>query len=308
MGGKWIMKAVLQKGMSVLPDPQRANYFFQNRVTRSTVLSQTFLEQRVEWAGLHLDALDRFGSRSEGFDAVELGSGWYPIVPLCYFLAGAGTVSLVDLEDLSRPELVTQAVDGVIAAHERGGLGALGTIEVARVDELRRARERIATDGHVAALESVGLLIRPTDARTLELDAPPALISSNTVFEHIHPEVLEAILVRFGHICGPGTVMSHLVDLCDHYAYIDPSVSVYHFLKYSDRVWRLIDNDIQPMNRLRASEYRDMYRRAGVPITEEELGSDGPLALVGEPLDARFRSMDPADVAVKVSTLITVFD
>ena len=29
--------------------------------------------------------------------------------------------------------------------------------------------------------------------------------------------------------------MSHLIDLCDHYAYIDSDVSIYHFLRYSDR-------------------------------------------------------------------------
>lgn len=124
--------------------------------------------------------------------------------------------------------------------------------------------------------------------------------------EHIPADVLERILVRFRELSATGTVMSHLIDLCDHYAYID-SVSVYHFLKYSDRAWRWIDNDIQPMNRLRASEYRALYERAGIPITEEHLRGDDPLALVGEPLDQRFKTMDPADVATTTSILVTKF-
>ncbi len=51
-----------------------------------------------------------------------------------------------------------------------------------------------------------------------------------------------------------------------------------------------------------------MYERAGVPITEEHLVGDEPYALIGEPLDERFKRMDPADVAGKVSTLLTRFD
>lgn len=307
MGGKWVVKAVLQKGMSFLPDPQRANHFFQEHVTHGTTLTPEFLRMRIDWAAGHLDALRRLGDPSPGFHAVELGSGWFPIVPLCYFLAGAGSVDLVDLEDLSRPELVSQAVAGLVDAHREGLLEPLGPIDDARVAELAAVGSRIGTDGHVAALRSLGLVVRPTDASTMDVERPPALISSNTVLEHIPAVVLEAILVRFREISEPGTVMSHLIDLCDHYAYVDDSVSVYHFLKFSDRQWRWIDNDVQPMNRLRASEYREIYARARVPITEEHLLGDDPLALVGEPLDARFKAMDPADVATKVSTIITRF-
>jgi len=115
--------------------------------------------------------------------------------------------------------------------------------------------------------------------------------------------VLEGILVCSREIAGPGTVMSHLVDLCDHDAYVDDSVSVYHFLKYSDRVWRWIDNDVQPMNRLRASEYRALHERSAAPITEEHAAGDDPLQLVGEPLAPKYKAMDPTDVATTTLTL-----
>jgi hypothetical protein len=128
------------------------------------------------------------------------------------------------------------------------------------------------------------------------------------VFEHIDPTVLEGILMRFGQIAGPNTIMSHLIDHGDHYAYIDDTIGVHHFLRYSDRMWRLIDNDLQPMNRLRASEYVEMYQRCGIPIVEEDHRGCDPLALVGEPLAPRFKAMDPADVACTSSLLVTRFD
>lgn len=308
MGAKWIAKAVVQKAISVLPNAQRVNHLFQDRVTRSTTLSEEFLHKRIGWAGEHVAALRRHADPAPGWTGLELGTGWYPIVPLCLFLAGADRVWMVDLEDLGRPELTRQALDGVLAAHAEGRVDdALGPVDPDRVARLRAAVADLDRLGRVEALGLLGLRVRAGDARTLGADVAPHLICSNTVLEHIPADVLEGILATFRSISGPGTVMSHLVDLCDHYAYVDDSVSVYHFLRYSDRAWRVIDNTIQPMNRLRASEYRDLYRRAGVPVTEEALEGCDPLALVGEPLAPRFRQMDPADVACKVSRLVTVF-
>lgn len=307
MRGTWIAKAVIQKGISVLPDPQRVNYVFQHRVTRSTTLTSASVHQRVGWAAMHLDAFDRNGGRREGAVAVELGPGWYPIVPLCLYLAGADSVHMVDLEDLGRPELAVQAVDAMVRAYDQGELDALGPLDAARVDRLRELRHDVLPLGHVAALARIGLLVTPMDARELQLSPAPDLICSNTVLEHIPPDVLEPILARFGELAGPGTVMSHLVDHGDHYAYVDDSIDVYHFLRYSDRAWRWIDNDVQPMNRLRASEYVELYERAGVPVTEEHRRGDDPLALVGIPLAERFRAMDPADVACVASHLVSRF-
>ncbi len=308
MRGRWIAKAVAQKAISFLPDPQRANHFFQDRVTRGTTLTPAMLEQSVGWAVLHLSAFDRCGGRRHGATAVELGPGWYPVVPLCLFLAGFDRVDMVDLEDLGRSELAVQAIDGLLAAADDGGLAELGELQPGRLERLGRARSTVVHRGHVAGLEELGLLVRPMDARQLELPAPPDLICSNTVLEHIRPEVLEGILARFGELAAPGTVMSHLVDHADHYAYVDDTIDVHHFLRYSDRVWRLIDNDVQPMNRLRASEYLELYRRAGVPVDEEHRRGDDPLRLVGIPLADRFRNMDPADVACVASHLVTRFD
>lgn len=310
MKGKWAAKAVIQKAISFLPNSQGVNYLFQHYVTGSTTLADEFLNKRIEWAGMHLSALREFGDANGSFVAVELGSGWYPIVPLCYFLAGADSVWMVDLEDLTRPELTAQAIEGLIAAHDAGtgALAPLGDgIDEARVDRLRGALKLVRDGQQSSGLETLGIRAKPVDARLLELPDPPNLISSNTVFEHIPAEILEGVLRRFAEISTSGTVMSHLVDHCDHYAYIDDQVSVYHFLRYSDRQWKWIDNSVQPMNRLRASEYVAMYERAGIPLTREFHRGCDPLELVGEPLAQRFKSMDPADVACKASHLVTRF-
>ena len=84
----------------------------------------------------------------------------------------------------------------------------------------------------------------------------------NTVLEHIDPAILVGVLGSFARMAGPGTVMSHLVDMCDHYLYVDRSLTPYHFLRYTERQWRWIDNSIQPMNRLRVQQYDALYHEA----------------------------------------------
>lgn len=310
MATRWIAKAVVQKGISFLPGAQRVNYVFQDRITKGTRLNDTYVGQQFDWIALHVDALRRHGGTLRGARVVELGSGWFPFVPVAMMMGGADEVAMVDLEDLGRPELLLRTIDAVIAAAGDGRLGAAtGEVVEGRLDRLVDARSRLAAGAdRLEVLHSLGLHVRPGDARRLELDEPPDLICSNTVLEHIPPPVLEGILARFRDLAVPGTVMSHLVDLCDHYAYFDPEVSVYQFLRFSDRAWGLVDNSIQPMNRLRASEYRAMYERLGIPVTEEHLTADDPLQLVGEPLAPRFKAMDPADVACTSTWLVTRFD
>ena len=108
------------------------------------------------------------------------------------------------------------------------------------------------------------------DARKLHLpDASVDLITSNNTFEHIYPEVLEGILQKLKTLCKSGGVMSHAIDLSDHFAHMDKSITIYNFLKFSDVQWKWIDNRIQPMNRMRIYNYRVMYAKNNIPITEE---------------------------------------
>lgn len=307
-GRRWIAKAVLQKAISYLPNAQRVNHFFQQHVTGGTTLTPEFAAKRLEWASAHVDALARHGGVRDDYHAVELGSGWFPIVPLCLYLHGAQSVALCDIDELGRPELTAQALDAVVRLARSGELEAsMGRVRADRVADLESARREVSTLGHRATLERLGMEVRVGDARELDLGRPADLISSNTVLEHIDPEVLVGILAAFGRNSRPGTVMSHLVDLCDHYAYVDPAVDVYQFLGFSERAWRWIDNSIQPMNRLRVQQYRELYERAGVPITEERRGDGAPEDLAQVRLAAPFDAMDPADVACKSVLFVTRF-
>jgi hypothetical protein len=60
-----------------------------------------------------------------------------------------------------------------------------------------------------------------------------------------------------------------LIDLSDHYAHFDKHITIYNFLKFSSRQWRIIDNKIQPLNRMRFVDYKSIFAKTGMPVTEE---------------------------------------
>lgn len=109
------------------------------------------------------------------------------------------------------------------------------------------------------------------DARDTNFeDASFDLICSNNTFEHIYVDVLKNILKEFNRILKPEGVMSHFIDMSDHFSHLDASISNFNFLKYSNAEWKFIDNSIQPQNRLRFIDYIDIYEDLNINVIKTE--------------------------------------
>lgn len=143
------------------------------------------------------------------------------------------------------------------------------------------------------------------DARTFNYPMKYGFICSNNTLEHIHADVLVGILERFHGQLEAGGIMSHLIDLSDHFAHADKTITHYNFLKYSDRAWRRIDNDIQPQNRLRHSEYLGIYRQLGIHVMETQTWSGAPEDLRSVPLDEKYDHFEEDDLLVTHADIIS---
>src|SRR4051794_17246285 len=100
---RWLAKAALQRAIGILPRKHFWNTQFQRYVTRSMGLTDARLEGRLSRAERHLASYRRFadGAQEQGpASALELGTGWYPIVPLALFLCGVGKVWTYDIAPL----------------------------------------------------------------------------------------------------------------------------------------------------------------------------------------------------------------
>ena len=289
-----------------MPFSGKINFFFQKYVTRGVYLSDEYFEDRLIHCREHYKAFRKY-STAQDFSHLEIGTGWYPVVPVGIFLYGAGSITTVDLNRLSNPELTHTTLRKFLEYHKNGKLEKiLPGISKERLELVLSEAESPSPD-FFDLLDKHHIVYMVMDARKLHLpDAGVDLISSNNTFEHIYPEVLDGILKEFRRLGKPGGVMSHSIDLSDHFAHMDKSITIYNFLKYSDAQWKCIDNRIQPQNRLRIYDYREMYKKQNIVIIEE-INREFKMEDYNKvKVSEKFLSHSPEENAVSHSQIISV--
>lgn len=268
---KWIQKAIVQKTISYLPFGHNINYIFQKYVTKGVNLSDEYFYDRLGHAKEHLNAFNKYSNKTIPSNSLELGSGWYPIVPISFFLVGVPQIYSVDISFLTSKKRIQTTLQRFAECHDSGKLR--GFIEFlpqnyAVITELLSNYDQYSLEQVLTKLNITYLI---EDARNLSLaDNSIDLVNSNNTFEHIYPEILIPILKDFKRVVKKdGGVMSHFIDMSDHFAHFDKSINIYNFLQFTDAEWSRIDNSIQPQSRLRLHEYKKIYTDLQIPITYE---------------------------------------
>ncbi|MFM6005613.1 MAG: methyltransferase domain-containing protein, partial [Sphaerospermopsis kisseleviana] len=83
--------------------------------------------------------------------------------------------------------------------------------------------------------------IAPGDAS--ELSIPSNSIdfhTSYTVFEHIPPDIIKAIIKEGKRVLKSNGLFVHKIDYSDHFSHSDKSISAINFLQFSDSEWNRI--------------------------------------------------------------------
>jgi SAM-dependent methyltransferase len=202
-----------------------------------------------------------------GATLLEMGTGWYPTFPFCLYLAGATRVVTLDLNWHLKPELTIVLADRLAAhvpliARESGrDVDDVSAQQIALYCALRGgASIREATRGVVEYRA-------PADASATGLpDASVDIVFSNSVLEHVPPAVIKACFAEAMRIIRPGGVVFHSVNCGDHYAYADPRIHQLHYLRFSEAAWNKWNNAFLYQNRLRAVDFVEMAKRAGLTI------------------------------------------
>lgn len=269
----WVLKATVQGAISPLPGGDRLNHLLQKRVTGNVVLTEERFEHKLAQCRRHLHSFQasRGAARVPAL-ALELGTGWYPIVPLGLLLAGVERVVTIDVSPLLDLERTREVLELYAAKLRSGKLQTLVPgIDAARAQAvIAAAGDRSARDAG-ELLGPLGVRVLVGDARASGLPAHSVeLFVSNNTLEHIAPEVLRELMIEFARLAAEGAVMDHFVDMSDHYAHFDGSITEFNYLRYSDRAWRVFNNRLQHQNRLRICDYRRIIEEAGFELIAEE--------------------------------------
>lgn len=239
-----------------------------------------------------IEALRAAGVGNHGV-LLEMGSGWMPVIPLLFHLAGHERIILTDLERLMDET-------GIAAAKVAIG-NRLDTIAPRLGLTVEAARDRLEQPFR----PDYRAPWNPTSSVADEAD----ILISRCVFEHVPPAALHACLREFSRIVRPGGYMCHIVDNSDHWQHIHHSRSRIEFLTWREgglveRFARL--NQYGYNNRLRHGDYLAMFRELGWN-TVIERGQPDPSALrdLGRlNLAPPFKGRDHADLAVLESLFV----
>lgn len=300
----WVLKAVIQKGISFLPFKHRVNYLFQKYVTKGVLLTDALFIDKLTHCRSHLTAFKNYHPQSPQCTSLEIGTGWYPIVPIGLYLAGGDKIYTIDISGLLTTGAIHNTINFYLNYNESGKLKEYLSADPARLEKLKSLLQK--NDPPQQLLKELNIEAIVGDARHISLpDAYFDLINSNNTFEHIYPEILVDILKEFKRLLKPDGIMSHQIDLSDHFAHLDKSITIYNFLRFDDAEWGRIDNSIQPQNRMRINEYRQLYEQTGHKIVYENNVSTDKEGLKSVPLDKRFAGMSAEDVAVSHSLLVS---
>jgi len=243
----------------------------------------------------------------KGASVLEIGSGWQPIVPLLYSLAGASQVVLADLNVLLRPDTFVATLES-LRTQRQVILDGLN-LDPKVLDHALREDPGASMEHRLKEMHLV--YIAPCDCRNLSLSAASLdVVTSRNCLEHIPPDGIQEIFHESYRLLKPGGVACHLVDHSDHWEHNDKSLSRINFLKYSDPFfrWTYIFNSLNYQNRLRHPEYIEMLQTAGFRVAREEHSVDEAALryLAQMRLAERFRKFSNEDLATIDSLLLAV--
>lgn len=283
----WRVKACIQGLLARVPAGTSVNSALQKlaggRVDSGRHIDSKFQE---DWTVL-MDVLRGLDFQVRDRVLLEIGTGWLPVLPLCFALAGARRIHTFDLHR----HLPTGAVVEVLARLERH-LGTLAEASQQPESEVRTRHARLSVVADDAGiLARAGIVYHaPADAGATGLaDGEVSLVFSNSVLEHVSAQGISTMMRESGRVLAADGLALHSVNCGDHYAYFDRSITPINYLRFDSRQWRRWNNDLLFQNRLRPMDFVDAAQRAGLVLVHR-------IQTVRADLVARF---DNAEIAAE---------
>jgi len=304
---KWYIKAIVQKTIAFLPQKHKINFLFQKFVTKGVVLTDDYFIDRLNHVKNHIHVYNQITGKNIPYITLELGTGWYPIVPLSLFILGSEEICSIDLLCLVNKSRLLKSMERLLEYNNNGQLQEYYDVDLSRIDVLKDILKSKNTLKKEEIFAKLGIKLLVQDARFLEFgDCRFDLIHSNNTFEHIPHQVLVPMIKEFKRVLKEDGIMSHFIDMSDHFAHFDRSINIYNFLQFSDRIWNIIDNCIQPQNRLRVYEYEEIFQQLRIEykVINKRLGNIEELNKIK--INVRFQNKDKGLVAISHCQFVTI--
>lgn len=264
----WKGKAVAAAALSVVPNGEKAYERLQWRFGRLNL----DVERRAMPAITVQELLGHHNLSIRGMKVLELGTGHKPVLPFMFLAMGAKSVVTVDRNQRLVDARLREIQLGVVAFIEN----AFDDSEKkSRFPGLERLKSRVLVQHK--DLEAIGIHYKPgLDVRDMkDSTCTFDFTFSISVLEHIRAAEAQSILDALTDLMGTDAISLHVIDMSDHFAHTDDSISSLHFLRFSPFIWKLLaGNGLSYCNRIRASGWLEMFSRSGQDLIESQQWTD----------------------------------
>jgi hypothetical protein len=229
-------------------------------------------------------ALAALGRSFDGATVLEIGSGWFPTIPIMLALGGAKRIVMTDL---------TPHMDDATFAATVGFLRSDLPAE-RRLDSIARCSDLPIT------------YLAPFNVDRVP-DGTVDYIISRTVLEHISPSDLVHLFIALRPKLTNDGMMVHVVDNSDHLEHNDKAISRINFLTWTARKHAAINFLLRSgENRLRHHEYPPLFESAGFRVVSASCEIHEPTRGVAKslPLTSPYANMTADQLAALSSIYV----
>ncbi len=274
----WKLKAKVFRILSTVPFGSQIHYMLQRYVTREVPRRSKYLDQLLVTAKkLHEDVKvnSKFDIESASF--LEIGCGRDLAVAVALRLMGVRHITCVDISRLAKLFLINNA-----ARHMAAQLGKPCPL-IETWEDLEKFGITYSAPEHLSTLK-------------LASKSVDCFYSVDTL-EHIPRESLKDILLEAHRILNLGAITIHFIDYSDHYARGNDKTSArFNFLIFTDKEWSQFNSMFQYVNRMRHSEYVDLFLQTGLKPISIDTDIEPSQEKILQHLAPEFNGFDVSDL------------
>lgn len=297
---RYLAAAIALKAFSAGP-PLRSLYrAIGNRAGAEKRVRRGLPSFYLDRAGYLLEAIRKFRILDSGDAVLELGTGWLHweavMARLCYDVE----VTLFDIWDNRQlaPLKKYYAEFAPISAQVLSVMPA----QSVRMRGLLDAIAAVTSFEELYGQLSFRYVVEPSGTLHRFPDEAFRLIVSGNVLQHIKIGILPSYIRDCCRLLKPGGYSIHTIDLGDQLSYYDPSAFRKHYLKFSERTWKLLfENDVQYFNRIQRPAWLDLFASAGLDLVEEQIISEDPAPDV---IHSQYRHLSRRDLDCTVLRIV----
>ena len=269
---RWKGKAKIMKLCSKLPKGAKVYKRIQKTFGRLKAKPMARIPTQIEMARWLLVA----GQSLVDKRFFEVGTGHVPMVPIGFFLCGAGSVITVDINRRIEWGLTQECLVWIASHRDKIARIYQNIVDTELFNERFAVLSRYQNNP-LAFFKKAGIeYLAPMDAADTHL--PEKSIDyhfSITTLEHIPKVIIKDIFTEAKRILKPSGLAIHFVDLSDHFQHQDASITKINFLRYSTNEWRQIaGNEFGYCNRLRVSDFVALFKELNLIVDRYESDVD----------------------------------